>query len=315
MAGYTDAFFRRICSSLGASYSVSEMISSVALSLGSAKTSDLARIIDGEGPVVLQLFGHRPDVMRTAAEMLLEGPDVPHAPAGIDINMGCPVKKIVSSGDGSALMEDPALAAGIIRETKKACEKHGVPLSVKFRLGADDSRENYVSFGLAAAEAGADRLTLHCRTRKQMYAPEAKPEKCLALREELDRHGFQNVVLCGNGDIVCYDSASRYLEYGCGEVAVGRAALGDPWIFRALSSPSSFVPPDSREIRDLVIRLVTETSEHYGEKRGVLEARSRAAHFVKGFRGSSRIRQLLNGASTLKEFTDIIENSDFGPRE
>ena len=190
MAGYTDSVFRSICGGFGADEATSEMISSVALVHNDAKTARLARITKDEPHVFLQIFGHEPDIMARAAEILLSGSydgcDYAHSPRGIDINMGCPVHKIVSSGDGSALMRDISLAARITAAVKDVCVTHGVPLSVKMRLGWDDSTINASEFAVAMAESGADVLTLHCRTRAQMYSPSARREYCADVRSALD---------------------------------------------------------------------------------------------------------------------------------
>ena len=311
MAGYTDHIFRTICSSLGAAYTVSEMISSVALTLKSLKTSELTKTGPDEGPVIIQIFGHDPVIMAQSAEMILSssfaGCSFMQPPSGIDINMGCPVRKIVASGDGSALAENIHLAYDVAFSVKKVCEKYNKPLSVKFRLGPDQGHENYIDLGLALAAAGADLLTLHTRTREQMYAPSAAPEKCLALRNALDKAGYSDTRLCGNGDVVDHDSAMRYLAAGCSEVSVGRAALGNPWIFRELSSPGDFQAPSRSEIRKMVISLVEAAVHEYGEKRGIRESRSRAAYFIHGLPGSAKIREKLNLADSLSEFREILE--------
>lgn len=312
MAGYTDSVFRRICGEQGADYAVSEMISAVALTMKDEKTAELAKIGEGEPPVVLQLFGHDPLVMARAAEMLLSGdyPGCSYAapPAGIDINMGCPVRKIVTNGDGCALMLDPERAARITHAVREVCEKHGVPLSVKFRMGWDSLTAP--DFARAVVSAGAQRITLHCRTREQMYMPSADPSAAgavyEAVREETDGG---RLAFAGNGDIDSPETAERYLAGGCTEIAVGRAALGDPWIFRRLKDPAGFVPPGKDEIRAAVIRMVEDVVREKGELRGVRESRSRAAYFIRGMRGSAVLRDKLNHAETLSEFVRLLEES------
>lgn len=313
MAGYTDWVFRKICADLGADKVVSEMISSIALTMNDRKTGRLARIYSGEAPVILQIFGHDPEIMARAAEILLSGNyngcEYASAPAGIDINMGCPMKKIVSCGDGSALMRTPELAERITASVKNVCVKYGVPLSVKFRLGWDDDSVNFADFGLCVARGGADKITLHTRTRAQMYAPSAKPEACRVLKDALVSAGFNGVTLAGNGDISSYEDALKYIELGCDEVAVGRAATGDPWLFSALSSPDTFVPTSIDERIDLVKFFVREVVADRGEVCGIRESRSRAAAFIKGVRGSAKIRDNLNRAETLTEFLKVLETA------
>ena len=309
MAGYTDSAFRRICGEFGADYVVSEMISAKALCMRDRKTAELAKIGEGEPPVVLQIFGHEPRDMAEAAELLLSGgyPGCSYAvpPAGIDINMGCPVKKIVSGGDGCALMLDPPLAVRIAEAVKEVCVRHGVPLSVKFRLGWDT--RTAAEFACAMARAGVDRITLHCRTREQMYRPFADPEAAGEVSRALGQiDPTVRPVLVGNGDVDSPEAARRYLENGCGEVAVGRAALGDPWIFCRLKDPEGFVPPAWDEIRAAVVRLTEDAVREKGELRGIRESRGRAAYFVRGMRGAAALRDGLNRAETVREFLALL---------
>jgi len=313
MAGYTDISFRRICASFGADYVVSEMISAVAMTMGDKKTASLAAIAEGEAPVVLQLFGHDPAVMAKAADMLLSGNyhgcSYAAKPAGIDINMGCPVKKIVTSGDGSALMKNPELAGRIIASVKNVCLSYGVPLSVKFRLGWDESSINAAEFAENAARNGADRLTLHTRTREQMYAPSARPEYAAEVIKNLREKGL-STPLCGNGDIDAPKAAMNYIHAGCDEAAIGRAALGNPWIFSHLKSPETFTPPTPAEIIDLILRFVEDTVREKGEVTGIRESRGRAAHFLKGMRGAAKIRDQLNHADTFGQFEGILRSME-----
>ncbi|MBE6626636.1 MAG: tRNA-dihydrouridine synthase family protein [Ruminococcaceae bacterium] len=312
MAGFTDSVFRRLCSDYGAAEVTSEMISSVALTMNDRKTGTLAAISVGEAPAVLQIFGHDPDTMARAADILLSGDfagcSYATSPAGIDINMGCPVKKIFSSGDGSALMRDTPLAERIVDSVKDICEKHGVPLSVKFRLGVDEAHINYCDFGVALARAGADKITLHCRTRSQFYAPSAQPAHCGNLHEALSEAGVRGrVILAGNGDIETYADAARYIALGCDEVAVGRGALGDPWLFTALSAPERYVPPTIDDRIATVKQFVSDVVALRGEVCGIRESRSRAAYFIRDIRGAAQIRDRMNRAENLCDFLAILD--------
>jgi len=313
MAGYTDVSFRRICASFGADYVVSEMISAAAITMGDLKTATLASISEKEAPVVLQIFGHDPDMMAKAADMLLSGNyhgcSYAAPPAGIDINMGCPVKKIVTSGDGSALMKNIPLAEQIIYSVKNVCTSYGVPLSVKFRLGWDDSSVNAEEFACAAAKSGADRITLHTRTREQMYSPSAKPEYAGRVIDALRAKGF-STPLTGNGDIDSPSSAQLYIDAGCDEAAVGRAALGNPWLFAQLKNPDGFVPPTHEEIISLILAFVEDVVHEKGEAIGIRESRGRAAHFLKGIRGAAKIRDKLNHATTFEQFESILTSAE-----
>ena len=307
MAGYTDSVFRQIAQSLGAAYAVSEMISSLALVHGDTKTAALAGIGENESGTVLQIFGHDPSAMAEAAEMLLSrdfpGCSYKNPPAGIDINMGCPVKKITSSGDGSALMKSPDTAAKITEACAAVCRRYSVPLSVKLRLGWDENSINAPEFAALLAGSGADKLTLHTRTREQLYSPSARPEFCLRVREAVP----DNIVLVGNGDISSLADAEKYLSYGCGEVAVGRAALGNPWLFTELSTGEKHTP-DTDEIINLAVEFTRRVVQLKGEYTGVREARGRAAHFIKGMRGSAGVRDRLNRAETEAEFEEILDS-------
>lgn len=310
MAGYTDYPMRKIAAQFGASYVVSEMISSVAMCMNDRKTAVLAKIGEGEAPVILQLFGHDPSMMAEAARKLLTGDyagcSYAAPPAGIDINMGCPVKKIVTSGDGSALMRTPDIARAVVAATAEVCAKHNVPLSVKIRAGWDSDHINCAEFAADMAQAGADKITIHCRTREQMYMPSADPSHAESVAQAL-KNLEKPVILAGNGDIETRADAERYLAIGCGEVAVGRAALGNPWIFRELSAPATFVPPTVEEIKELAISLVEAVVREHGETVGVRESRARAAYFIKGMRGAARVRERLNHAETLSEFVKTLE--------
>lgn len=309
MAGYSDAAFRRICSGMGADTVVSEMISAMAMVMGDRKTADLAKIHPGEAPVILQIFGHDPAVMAKAADLLLTGeyPGCSYAasPAGIDINMGCPVKKITSNGEGSALMKNIPLARDIVSAVAEVCAKHGVPLSVKHRLGWDADSVCAAEFASEMARAGAEKITLHTRTREQMYAPYADPEACRAVADALRP---MNVPLVGNGDIESLADAQRYMDCGCREVSIGRAALGNPWLFRQMKDPGHFTPPTLDEIIALVASFVTELVQEKGEIVGIRESRGRAAYFIRGMRGSAKIRDRLNHCDTLKDFLTVLES-------
>lgn len=309
MAGFTDCAFRALAARHGAVYVVSEMISSVAMVMGDKKTADLARIAPGEAPVILQIFGHDPETIKKASRALLsgsfEGCDYAAPPAGIDINMGCPVKKIVSSGDGSSLMRDAELSARIVSAAADVCETYGVPLSVKIRAGWDKNSINAPLFAVKMAENGARAITVHCRTREQMYAPSADPSVAADVRAALDAAGFAGkVLLIGNGDIDSPEAAEKYAAAGCDEVAIGRAVLGNPWLFDKLRG--SEITPSREEIIAEAISLVREIVAEKGEDAGIRESRGRAAHFIRGMPGSAAMRDKLNHARTLREFEEIL---------
>lgn len=304
MAGFTDAPFRRLAAELGCDMSVSEMISAKAMVYRDKKTAALARIVEGEAPVAIQLFGHEPEVMGEAANMVargsFEGCDFAHDPIAIDINMGCPVKKIFTSGDGSALMKNPELCRDIVAETKKGAE--GLPVTVKIRAGITKDTKNAVEVALACVDGGASAVCVHGRTREQMYAPGVDLDIIAAVREALP----SEIYVIGNGDVDSRESAVKMTEYtGCDAVMVGRASLGDPWLF-------GHHEPTTKERIETAYRLIEEIVRDKGEYAGVRESRGRAAHFIRGLRGAAEIRNALNSAETLAEIKDILFSAELG---
>lgn len=315
MAGFSDSVFRLLCRRWGATAAVTEMISAKAMTFNDTKTKELSALPRGDVPCAVQIFGHEPDVMARAAKMLAEGSFdgcmYEERPAAIDINMGCPVKKIVTSGDGSALMKSPHLCGEIVAAVVKATESSGVPVSVKIRAGWNGETKNAVEVAKACANAGASAVTVHARTREQMYAPGIDLDIIRDVRRALD----PSVAVIGNGDIRTGDDAIRMLDYtGCDGLMVGRAALGAPWLFgeiRAALSGESFDPPESRERIEAARSFVRDIVADKGEEIGVREARGRAAHFIKGMRGSAEIRDRLNRAVSLEEFDSALEELMF----
>ncbi len=313
MAGYTDGPFRRICAENGCRETVSEMISAAALHYRDKKTASLARILEGEGPVTFQIFGHDPVMMAEGAEILLtggyEGCRYAADPAGIDINMGCPVRKITSNGDGSGLMKTPELAAQIVEAVSPVCRKYGKPLSVKIRAGWDAGTINAPEMAVMLAQAGADRVSLHCRTREELYTPGIRLEVLADMIAAL-RKTRPCCEIVGNGDISTIEDAMTMLRMGCDGVMIGRGALGNPWIFRQILERAAgldpFVPTE-QDRRRMAARLVREVVAEKGEHTGIRESRGRAAYFLQGMRGCARMRDRLNHADTLQEFLEILE--------
>ncbi len=312
MAGYTDGPFRRICAENGCGETVSEMISAAALHYKDKKTASLAQILPGEGQVTFQLFGHDPVMMAEGAEILLtgsyDGCDYAAPPAGIDINMGCPVRKITSNGDGSGLMRTPDVARAVVEAVAPVCKKYGKPLSVKIRAGWDAASINAPAFAVMLAQAGADRVALHCRTKEELYTPGIRLEVLADMIEAL-RHHAPTCEIVGNGDIATHEDAMVMLRMGCDGVMIGRGALGNPWIFRqireAAEGKDPFVPTET-DRREMAARLAREVVSIKGELVGIRESRGRAAYFLHGMRGSARMRDQLNHADTLAEFLEIL---------
>lgn len=306
MAGFTDAPYRLLARKYGADETVSEMISAIAITYRDKKTAELCNIPEGDDACYLQLFGHDPRIMGEAAELLLSGKvcDFSCPPAGIDINMGCPVRKIHSNGDGSALLEKPDLISEITYSVKNICEKYSLPLSVKMRIGSGNI--NISETVAAAVSGGADRVSVHLRTREEMYRKgihtECIPEIKAAVGDKAE--------LILNGDILNGEDARSMLDYGCDGLMIGRAALSRPWIFdeiRCAFGGRQFKEPDNDTKLNEAIALVRAEVALKGEKRAIPESRSRAAYFIQGMRGAAEARRALNAAVTLSEFETEIE--------
>ncbi len=304
MAGFTDMPFRLLCSECGADYTVSEMISAAALTRNDEKTAALAATDPREAPCALQIFGHDPAAVAESAAILAA-----RGPLAIEINMGCPVKKIVSSGDGSALMRDPDLAGKITEAASRAAHAAGLPLWVKIWAGWKKGEVTAPAFADALVSAGADRITVHGRTRDQMYAPSSDNGVIRAVKEKIG----DRAEIFGNGDITGPESAIAMIgQTGCDGLLVGRAALGDPWVFgriKAALAGKDIPPLPTKEERvSAAIRLLGDVCALYGEERGVRESRGRAARFIKGIKGSAAVRDRLNRAGTEAEFKEILSN-------
>ncbi len=307
MAGFSDCTFRLMCYECGADMAVTEMISAKAMTYRDKKTSELAKIKKGEKSTAIQLFGHEPSVMAEAAEMIekgdFEGCAYGEMPSAIDINMGCPVKKIALSGDGSALMKDPLLASRIVSAVK---ERVNIPVTVKIRAGWDRASKNAPEIARACAAAGADMICVHGRTREEFYNPGVDLDIVKRTRECVD----PRIPVFANGDICNGESAYRmYKETGCDGLMIGREALGNPWIFdeiKAYFELREYHAPSKNKRIDAAIALVEQIVADKGEERGIREARGRSAHFIRGMRGSAEVRAALNSAKSLAEFERIL---------
>lgn len=303
MAGFTDSIFRRLCRSYGADYAVSEMVSAAAIHYGDKKTATLAHLPEGDTPTAIQIFGHDPDFMAEAAGKIARGEigaDFCDPPAAIDVNMGCPVKKIAGNGDGSALMRSPELCGRIVLAVRRELEPLGVPVTVKIRLGFD--RENAPEVARVCAEAGAAAIYVHGRTRDQMYSGEASLEGIARVREAVDHR----IPVIGNGDVTDRESAERMLAVtGCDGIMIGRGALSDPWIFSAIKD-AGFVPPDETERRRVAMELMERICEKMGEDAGVCAGRCRVGYLISGIRDATFIRRAINCAHTLEEVRQAL---------
>ena len=281
MAGVTDKAFRMIVKPFGPALMYTEMVSGKGLFYKSKKTADLLTADESEKPVAVQIFGHDADIMAEIANSALE-----YGAAVIDINMGCPAPKIVNNGDGCALMKSPETAAKVI---SAVCRAVDVPVTVKFRAGWDDKSINAVEFAKIAEQSGASAVTVHGRTREQFYSGTADLDIIKAVKAAV------KIPVIGNGDIIDGGSAAHMLEYtGCDGIMVGRAAEGNPWIFKEISAylkdGTVLPPPDLDERREVALKHLGLLVEFKGEHRGVLEGRKHMAWYFKGVSGGAVLR-------------------------
>lgn len=289
MAGYTDFAYRSICRNYGAALTVTEMISSMAMVMGSDLTKKMLFRVSGDSPSFCQIFGHDPAVMAESVTF-----DEIKAFDGVDINMGCPVKKIVKSGDGSALMENPALASKCISAVKRAIG--GKPLSVKFRLGVSDSG-GAVDFAKMCRDSGADFITVHFRTRKQMYSGTADYSKL----PEIAKCGLP---VFANGDVTTREQYLRLLEMGAYGVAVGRGAIGRPYIFAEIADV-----PYEMDLFQTISDHVEMLKQVFDDRVVANEIKKHAAFYLKGKRNAKDTVVAINSAKTAREILTLV--SDF----
>lgn len=306
MAGFSDRAMRAVCHRWGAEYSVSEMISAKAVTFGDKKTLKLAGIRSDEGPVALQIFGSEPEIMARAARALTPGVGVEGytAPVGIDINMGCPVNKIFSNGEGSALMADPGRIREIVSAVKESTH---LPVSVKLRAGITSDRINAVECAIAAEAGGADLICVHGRTRVQMYSGQVDRDIIRDVKKSL------HIPVIANGDIQSGADAVSMLEYtGADGIAVGRGAVGNPFIFeqiRCALSGEVFSAPTLSERVECALWQLRLAVEDKGERCAVPESRKQIAMYLRSFPGAAALRAEINRATLYSEIESVLRGT------
>lgn len=303
MAGVTDLAFRLLCREQGCDAVITEMISAKALYYGNKNTIPLMETDERERPVGVQIFGSEPELMGQMAHKIED-----RGFAFIDINMGCPVPKIVNNHEGSALMKQPELAGRIVKEVKKAVS---LPVTVKFRLGFDEEHRNAPEFARVLEANGADALAVHGRTREQYYSGKADWEAIRQVKESV------GVPVIANGDIYSGADALAIREKtGCDGIMVARGSKGNPWIFREIKAALAGEPlpaePTARERVEMLLRHAALCVEYKGEYTGIREMRKHAAWYTAGLRGSSKLRQEVNQVTTLQELEELLQRAAEG---
>ena len=297
LAGVTDAVMRRICFRDGASLAYTEMVSAKGLYYGDRKTESLLYIPEDAGPTSIQIFGSDPEIMGYAAEKLSERNNF-----SLNINMGCPVPKVVRNGDGSALMKDPDLVYDVVRAV---ADKAGKPVSVKFRKGFDDDHINAVEIAKACEAAGAAAVIVHGRTREQYYSGKADWSIIRQVKEAVD------IPVVGNGDVFTGADGVRMMkETGCDLVMVARGAQGNPWIFRELMAAWRGEPepekPSASEVREMMYQHLDQLVELKGEYAAVREMRKHIAWYTKGRKNGASIRKAVNQIESARQMKEAI---------
>ena len=297
MAGVTDLPFRLLCKKQGAGLLCMEMISAKAIYYNNRNTESLLEIHPDEHPVSLQLFGSDPKIMSEMAKRIEERPF-----AILDVNMGCPVPKVVKNGEGSALMKEPKLVYDIVSALVKAIEK---PVTVKIRKGFDDDHVNAVEIAKIIEEAGASAVAVHGRTREQYYSGKADWDIIRQVKEAV------SIPVIGNGDVTSPQKAEELVkETGCDGIMIARGAEGNPWIFSEMVSyeETGVLPPrpDKDAVREMMLKHARLQLQYKGEFSGIREMRKHVAWYTKGLKGAARLREKVNAVESLEELENLL---------
>lgn len=299
MAGFCDIVMRKVCDDFGAGFTISEMVSARALYYGDKKSLELMKTWEHTSPYGIQLFGFDPVDFEKATQIVCK-----YSPDFIDINMGCPAPKITSNGSGSALMKNPFLAQQIVKTVVENAD--GIPVSVKMRTGWEESSINAVELSKRCEAAGADFITVHGRTRNQMYTPGINAEVIKQVKDSV------SIPVIANGDVTCPQDAAKLLDYtGCDGVMIGREALSRPWIFKQCNEffskktvSEELSVPQRMELMHWHIQKLCEVN---GEALGMKKARGQAALYMKGLRGAAHLRFLTNNLTVFKDAEILID--------